>query len=94
VDVEEENAPVKHGVLFASAIARDQISVKFSYPIEKSAKLEIYSPDGRLVKSMSFTAGPNASEISIPTVGMSNGVYLMRITAGNTEVTQKVTVIK
>ncbi len=94
VSVEEDGSNGRRGLIMASAIATDQIRVKFYYPVERSAKLELYSADGRLVNERTFTAGPSTSELVIPTTNLTNGVYIMRLKLGDREFTQKIEVVK
>lgn len=94
VDVEEENAPSTRGVLLTSAVARDRINVKFYYPVERPATAQLYSVDGRLVKSIPFMAGPNTPQLSIPVADMASGIYILRISIGDRDITQKISVVR
>ena len=57
--------------------ATDLVNISFSQPLPETVRLELYSPDGRQVRSQNLEAGERT--VSWPLDDISSGLYLIQV---------------
>ncbi len=76
--------------------ARTRVTVRYAVPeaVEGPARLRLYDILGREVRTLSLDAEGGRHERTLEVQGLSSGVYLLRLRAGSTEKTRRLTVVR
>jgi len=88
--------PVENGVVLAQNRpnpTRGSTEITYSLPVSGEARLAVYDPQGRLVKTLAEGNQP-AGTHRINVSGLKSGVYFYRLEAGNTSLVKRMVVAK
>lgn len=86
----EEELNLDNNVLIYPNPANSQVTILLDQSITKGAKIEIINSLGAVVKTISLVDGKVVFDIN----DLTSGLYLVRITSGNTISTKKLTITK
>jgi len=74
--------------------ARTQTTVQFAVPGQQKVALKLYDVMGREVRTLARGPQKGRTEMQVGLSGLSSGIYFLRLQAGGTTKTQKMTVVR
>jgi hypothetical protein len=74
--------------------ARTQTTVQFAVPGQQKVALKLYDVMGREVRTLARGPQEGRTEMQVGLSGLSSGIYVLRLQAGGTTTTQKMTVVR
>jgi hypothetical protein len=91
--VEEQPTIIEDKFMIYPNPARDMVNVNYGLETDQNVSIEIYNMIGNKVfeQELGFKGASTHNE-QINITGLSNGLYFLRITAGNSQITQKLKV--
>ncbi len=82
-----------HGMKIYPNPTVGNLNVEF-YASSESSRLDIYDVSGFLIESTFLKSNPNSVQIYANSIYLNDGIYLFRVTSGNSSQTQKVVIQK
>ena len=74
--------------------AREQVTVRFAVPERQEAALRLYDVMGREVRTLARGPQEGRTEMRVGLSDLSSGIYFLRLQAGGTTKTKKMTVVR
>ena len=74
--------------------AREQVTVRFAVPERQEAALRLYDVMGREVRTLARGPQEGRTEMQVGLSDLSSGIYFLRLQAGGTTKTRKMTVVR
>jgi len=74
--------------------ARSQVTVQYALPETRPVTLRLYDVLGRRVRTVARTEQEGRQEARLDVSGLTSGVYFLRLTAGETVRTKRLTVVQ
>jgi len=74
--------------------ARHQVTVQYALPEARPVTLRLYDVLGRRVQTVAQAEQEGRREVQLDVSGLTSGVYFLRLTAGETTQTERLTVVR
>ncbi len=94
--IEEQNAPLENEIIHCYPNpATNQINIEINPAWQTDDfQIELFNQTGQRVKSVEISSGKSSSEISLDVGDVPPGLYLLRVTAGQSASTRKIIISK